>query len=85
MCKWGSDREVVIEQRVKVDACIADEIVSLNKNGVRTEGSCCGHGKSPATALILPSSQQRARQLGYEPKYHDSGLFEIQLKSGATK
>lgn len=81
MCKWNNCREVVIEQRVKVDACIADEIVRLNKEGVRTEGCCCGHGKGPGAALILPSSVKRARELGYEPQEYENGLFQIWLKS----
>ncbi|WP_152619485.1 hypothetical protein [Cohnella kolymensis] len=35
-----------INKRVKVDACIADEIQYLNDQGVVTLGCCCGHGKS---------------------------------------
>ena len=84
MCKWGIEREVAITQHVKVDSCIADEIVGLNRLGVRTEGSCCGHNKVEAQALIRASSVDRARELGYAPTYYanDSGLFEIKLKSG---
>ena len=83
MCDWGIEREVVIEQRIWVDSCIADEIVELNRRGVCTEGSCCGHRKAAAQALILPSSVSRARELGYEPIYRDNvgGLFEINLRS----
>lgn len=31
---------------VKVDACIADEIQTLNDYGVVTVGCCCSHGKA---------------------------------------
>lgn len=66
MCKWGTNREITMERRVFVDACVADWIVELNRLGVYTTGCCCGHGNGPATATILPSAQERARELGYE-------------------
>ena len=28
----------------KIDACIADMVKALNKGGVKTSTSCCGHG-----------------------------------------
>lgn len=65
MCTWGTDQEITIERRVFVDACIADLIVELNRQGVYTTGCCCGHGKGPGTATILPSASPRARELGY--------------------
>ena len=74
---------VTITQQVEVDADIADEIVWLNEEGVRTEGSCSGHGEAWATALITPSSAEKARELGYEPSYIDElGLFTINLGGG---
>ncbi|MET3507023.1 hypothetical protein [Halalkalibacter oceani] len=33
-------------KRVKIDACISDEIRSLNDQGIVTLGSCCGHGNA---------------------------------------
>ena len=83
MCNWGTEQEIVIEQRVKVDSCIAAEIVELNHQGVRTEGCCCGHLKGMAQALIRASSVDRARELGYDPVYYDNdnGLFGIKLRS----
>lgn len=86
MCKWGTDRRVIIQQEITVDSCIADEIVELNRLGIRTEGSCCGHGKGRATTLITPSSMNRAIELGYEvttdPRSCASALCEIRLKGG---
>ena len=38
----------------KVDECIADEIVQLNKE-VKTLSSCCGHGKYKKTIVVLGS------------------------------
>lgn len=67
MCKWGSEISVTIEQKVMVDACIADEIVELNRQGVRTEESCCGHSKVDyKMALIRTCDVNRARELGYD-------------------
>jgi hypothetical protein len=73
MCEWGTDREITIERRVHVDTCIADTIVELNRQGVYTTGCCCGHGNAPASATILPSSQARARELGYEVTLNPGG------------
>ncbi len=87
MCDWGSDREVVIEQYIKVDSCIAAEIVELNHQGVCTVGSCCGHHKAEGQALIRASSTDRARELGYDPIYYDNvnGLFEIKLRGRGSR
>jgi hypothetical protein len=64
---------------------VAKEIQWLNAEGVRTEGSCCGHGNTPAVATIKPSSAQRAKELGYDPEYqNDIGLFSIILRSERT-
>ena len=36
---------------VKIDSCIAD-IKALNDAGIRTGGSCCGHGKRPGMIFL---------------------------------
>lgn len=74
MCEWGTDTIVTITRRVAVDACIAEEVERLNEQGVRTESSCCGHGKPdvPATIAIRAADKTRARELGYEPFYPKS-------------
>jgi hypothetical protein len=80
MCQ-NNQIKIEITQRIKVDKCIAEEIKWLNSQGVRTEGSCCGHGKSYSQALIKPSSVNKAKELGYNPIYLDNvGLWEIKLK-----
>ena len=70
--------EVTLPRRVRVDAVIAPEIVWLNTVGVVTEASCQG---PPPTALIRPSSADLAISLGYLPLEHQSGYFEIELKT----
>lgn len=37
---------------ILVDSCMSDLIKALNKAGVKTLGSCCGHGERPGTILI---------------------------------
>lgn len=36
-----------------IDACIADIVKALNSGGVVTIGSCCGHGKSDGSILLM--------------------------------
>ncbi len=65
MCKWGTDVEVDVTvpaqfshtgearpKRVKIDACIAPIVDALNKAGILTGGSCCGHGKWPGWIVL---------------------------------
>jgi hypothetical protein len=90
LCKHGTLKTVTITPKpfdVKIDACIADEIVWLNEQGVYTAGSCCGHGKDKPTALINVNhgSIQRAIELGYDPKPYTMMLWEIELKSGGGR
>lgn len=73
--------QVTLIRRVMIDAAIAPEVVWLNLQGVETVGCCAG---PPPTALIIPSSTEQAKRLGYEIKYRESVmLFEIELKSAA--
>jgi hypothetical protein len=65
MCDWGALQRITIRQSIVVDACLADLIVTLNEQGVRTTGCCCGHGKGPGSVTITPSSIERASELGY--------------------
>ncbi len=36
----------------KIDSCIAPIIRALNKAGIKTEASCCGHGKNKGTIIL---------------------------------
>jgi hypothetical protein len=85
MCKHGTLKEVTISPKpfkVKVDSCIADEIVWLNSQGVYTANSCCGHGEDKSIALIYTNhgSIQKAIELGYEPKPFSDMFWQIKLK-----
>lgn len=65
MCKWGTSEEVLVtvpaelsythEDRVdvkKIDACIAPIVRALNEAGIRTDASCCGHGKTDGYIVL---------------------------------
>jgi len=36
----------------KQDKCLENVLALLNSNGIKTLGSCCGHGKYPCTIII---------------------------------
>lgn len=71
MCIWGT--ETILEvggKRVAVDSCIAPLVEALNRAGVPTKASCCGHGRQPGNIaladgreLLLVSCYEQARQL----------------------
>lgn len=46
---WSSKKTICI------DACIADTIQMLWKNGIETLGCCCGHGKKCPSVVIAES------------------------------
>ena len=73
MCEHGTYSQITIERTLFVDACLADRVIELNKQGVYTTGCCCSHGKGQAAATILPSTAVRAQELGYEVHYNDGG------------
>ncbi|WP_121605408.1 hypothetical protein [Virgibacillus sp. Bac332] len=55
MCKHGTEKYVTVNDKKKavpIDACIANEIEYLNKQGIITLGCCCGHGKSGQVVTI---------------------------------
>lgn len=54
MCRWGTDVLMKVGLRqdgkirkkiIAVDQCIAPIVRALNKSGIETVASCCGHGK----------------------------------------
>jgi len=37
---------------VSIDACIADVVEAFQTSGIKTTGSCCGHGKNPGSIKL---------------------------------
>lgn len=58
MCERGStslvwlQRGDLLGQAVSVDSCLAEIIQALNDGGVKTTGSCCGHGEKPGMIAL---------------------------------
>lgn len=58
MCDWGTNKTLLVPvsstewKHKSVDACIADIVEALNKNGILTLNCCCGHGKTDGSILL---------------------------------
>lgn len=65
MCMWGTHRKCMVaipetlshtvsvrDAWVDVDECIADIVDALNRGGVLTANSCCGHNKADGSILL---------------------------------
>ena len=52
MCQKHNSRWVILkDKKFRVDACIRDLVLALNRRGIETLASCCGHGKYPVTII----------------------------------
>jgi len=58
MCKWGTTKKVKLHRRYRdscyadVDSCIANLVRALNRSGIMTIASCCGHNKRPSNIVL---------------------------------
>lgn len=50
------------ENGVCIDACIAESVKALWKEGIFTRGSCCGHNKTPSSVIIENASDLKKAQ-----------------------
>lgn len=60
---------------IGVDACLVEELQRLWRAGIRTVGSCCGHGRTSGYIQVLDEDAPRMEALGYlrDPNYrHDT-------------
>lgn len=46
------------ESGISIDACIAEELADAWRMGVRTLGSCCGHGKTGLSVVLIQDEDQ---------------------------
>ncbi len=57
MCNKRNSTEIPYgnqaNQFAKVDDCVAKETIKLNKKGIPTLSSCCGHGIYKKTIVVL--------------------------------
>jgi len=53
MCKWGDTVLVSSSGKLyNVDRCISELVLALNRKGIKTVASCCGHGKRPGNIVL---------------------------------
>lgn len=50
---------------ISVDACLAEEIENLWRNGIRTSGCCCGHGVWLGFIEVVEEDIPKMEQMGY--------------------
>lgn len=85
--------EAAVRGYVGVDACISEEVAHLNREGVRTLGSCCGHAESnfPGHPWIafLPADLGIVNRLGYVASPatwpNHVGQLEVEPMSGGGR
>lgn len=66
MCEWGTLTAVPCPEwlterngrPLAIDSCIADVLQAAWGRGVRTLGSCCGHGHLPASLVLTGDVEQ---------------------------
>ncbi len=57
---------------ISVDKCCVPELVLLWKNGIKTYGCCCGHGKAHPYINVPEDQFRAALNLGFRPyRYPD--------------
>lgn len=65
MCHKRNSVERKINGIIKrLDSCIADLIVDMNNEGVKTIASCCGHGIYPITIVYRALGEVREFRSG---------------------
>jgi hypothetical protein len=55
---WLWDARAVPERGICIDSCIANRILEAWAAGVRTLGSCCGHGDGPPNVVLVEGYSQ---------------------------
>ena len=60
MCLTRNSRRIRIQDRnIRVDGCIADLILALDKLGIKTLACCCGHGIYPMSVIVKIGGKTR--------------------------
>jgi len=81
MCKWGTS--IILRVPIPancsytgkfrwdnkpIDFCIAPIVDALNKSGIFTGGSCCGHGKEDGSISLHNGTLIIIKQNYFKPK-----------------
>lgn len=51
---------------IGIDVCLALEIQTLWRAGIKTSGHCCGHGRANPMINVFPESVQAMKAMGYQ-------------------
>lgn len=55
---WLWSARAVPENGICIDSCIADRVADAWDRGVRTLGSCCGHGNEQPNVVLTEDLEQ---------------------------
>ena len=66
---------------VYADKCLVPELRRLRESGIRTLGSCCGHGTTRPNIVVAPECEGAMRRQGYEGRRNKFGVLEFAAKS----
>lgn len=66
---------------VYADKCLVPELRRLRESGIRTLGSCCGHGTTRPNIIVAPECEGAMRRQGYEGRRNKFGVLEFAAKS----
>lgn len=72
MCEWGTETIVDLPRAsgkiepVNIDSCIVSIVEALNKAGIRTIASCCGHGKIEGSIILADGRELLVRDDPYK-------------------
>lgn len=70
---------------IGIDVCLALEIQGLWRQGIKTNGHCCGHGRVPGFISVEPGSIEGMAFLGYQPIAHGEGHFKPKTPLSSVK
>ena len=65
---------------VSIDICISDEIQNLWKQGIKTLGCCCGHGRKLGFIQVDKTSIKDMEDLGYTHYIYDEKFGGVERK-----
>lgn len=67
----GNCDSSMVKEKVCIDPCIYDEIISLWKLGIGTTGCCCGHNTHEAYIGVRDEFIPQMKELGYEVRFNN--------------
>lgn len=67
-----------IRDTICIDLCILPEVQLLWKAGIRTTGSCCGHGKITGTITTVDDDWPAMDAMGYQRHEGHPHVFQSQ-------